>query len=204
MPYGPESEQFEELLRRRGIDPPDTDIDRIILQRYQDVCAVLVLDASSFTVSVRQHGIIHHLARIVALRDLVRPLFKRYHAMCHWPEADNLIAVFNEVDNAVTCALAIQDRVARSAAGTAAALPVGIGIGWGPLLRIAHEDVWGEEMNLAHKLGEDTAEPGDILLTAAAYEQAGDALKGVQTTPGMVRHGAVAIPHYAIRVSPGP
>jgi class 3 adenylate cyclase len=49
-------------------------------------------------------------------------------------------------------------------------LHVSIGIGFGDTLYIGDEDVHGDEMNLACKLGEDIAGPGEILLTKAAYE----------------------------------
>ena len=43
-----------------------------------------------------------------------------------------------------------------------------MGIGFGPTLVIAESDLFGEEMNLACKLGEDIAGPRQILLTPAA------------------------------------
>ena len=41
------------------------------------------------------------------------------------------------------------------------------GLGWGKILRIPGEtvDVFGEEVNFAAKLGEDTAKSGEILIT---------------------------------------
>ena len=45
-----------------------------------------------------------------------------------------------------------------------------IGIGFGEVLDAGHEGCFGNEVNVASKLGEDTAEPGEILLTQSAYE----------------------------------
>ena len=39
------------------------------------------------------------------------------------------------------------------------------------ILNIADQDLYGNEVNLASKLGEDISAMGDILLTAAAHEQ---------------------------------
>lgn len=50
-------------------------------------------------------------------------------------------------------------------------------IGYGSLLVIGGDDVYGDEMNLACKLGEDLAERGEVLLTQAAFE-------GLQEGPG--------------------
>ena len=49
-------------------------------------------------------------------------------------------------------------------------LHASIGIGWGELLMIADDDdFYGNELNLASKLGEDIAEAGETLLTEAAH-----------------------------------
>jgi adenylate cyclase len=46
-----------------------------------------------------------------------------------------------------------------------------IGIGYGEVLMIEDRDVFGNEMNLASKLGEDLARANEILLTESAYKQ---------------------------------
>jgi class 3 adenylate cyclase len=43
------------------------------------------------------------------------------------------------------------------------------GIGWGDVIDL-EADVFGLEVNLASKLGEDLARPGEVLLTAAAAQ----------------------------------
>ena len=53
-------------------------------------------------------------------------------------------------------------------------LYVSIGIGYGRILNIEDHDLFGSEVNLACKLGEDVGKLGDILLTAAAYGQLND------------------------------
>ena len=61
---------------------------------------------------------------------------------------------------------------------------VGIGLGFGPLLMVGDHDAYGNEMNLASKLGEDLAQAGDILLTEAAYQRAG------RKKAALAKHGA--------------
>ena len=46
-----------------------------------------------------------------------------------------------------------------------------IGIGYGEVLLVAAEDLYGNEMNLASKLGEDLARSNEILLTETAFQQ---------------------------------
>ena len=50
-----------------------------------------------------------------------------------------------------------------------------MGVGFGPVLVVDDDTVYGDEMNLACKLGEDLAERGEVLLTPRAREALGDA-----------------------------
>ncbi len=44
-----------------------------------------------------------------------------------------------------------------------------MGIGYGEVLVVDNETPYGDEMNLACKLGEDLARRGEVLLTPSAY-----------------------------------
>ena len=48
-----------------------------------------------------------------------------------------------------------------------------VGIGFGRILRIGDADVYGQEVNAASKLGEDTAKADEILVTASVREAVG-------------------------------
>ncbi|MBI3268169.1 MAG: hypothetical protein HYZ53_04045 [Planctomycetes bacterium] len=45
---------------------------------------------------------------------------------------------------------------------------MGIGLGYGPVIDL-DDDLWGNAVNTASKLGEDTSEPGEILITEEFY-----------------------------------
>ena len=79
-------------------------------------------------------------------------------------EADNLIAVFESSRDAALAAIAIQAAVGASDAG----FTVAIGIDVGELVLVESRDLYGDPVNIACKLGEDLARPGEVLLTAAA------------------------------------
>ena len=86
-------------------------------------------------------------------------------------EADNLFAVFDDAPAALRAAIAMQ-RVCTEAAPRHAEhdrVAVAIGVGFGRILDIDGHDFFGHEVNLASKLGEDTASGGEILLTEAAH-----------------------------------
>jgi len=198
MGRGGESLAFEELLRRRGTSAAgNAEVEREILARYQDDCAVLVLDSSGFTRVTQRHGVIHFLALVVAVRDVVGPVLEEHDALAWWAEADNVYAVFPTARLAVAAALVAQERVgvANASRPRDERLAVCIGVGAGRLLRIGAEDVFGDEMNLAAKLGEDTAGPGEVLVTEAAWERVRDELDGVEAEPCSTRVGGIDLPY---------
>lgn len=201
MRGGPETRELEELLRRRGTSAEgNARVEREIFERFTDECAVLVLDASGFTKLTQQYGIIHFLALVVAMRDLARPCLQQADAIAVWEEADNLFAVFHTADRAVGAALSIQEAVmaANAARPESDQLPVCIGVGFGRMLRIGEEDLFGDQMNLACKLGEDVAGPDEILLTEATWSAVKDRLQGLRAEPRSQRVSGVEIPYWAI------
>ena len=194
--------RFEDLLRKRGVSAlGNPAVEREILERYQDDCAVLILDSSGFTRLTRKFGIIHFLSLFVSLRDVVEPLFKPHHAIGYWAEADNIFAMFPSAKFALECAFAVNEAV-RAANETRQAddrLDVCIGIGSGKLLRVGAANIYGDEMNLASKLGEDIAGPGEILLSDRAYEEVKDLLAERNPEACATRISGLEIKYYKVR-----
>lgn len=107
------------------------------------------------------------------MRQIVEPILKTYSNRNFKFEADNVYAIFDHPDDAVRAALDTHEAVHQSKLMLTENEPfrVCIGIGYGNLLYSETlGGYFGEEMNLASKLGEDTAEGGETLLTWAAYE----------------------------------
>jgi len=173
---------FEALaaLLAEDIDPSERAAD--LWERYGQERAVMVLDSSGFSRVSEQHGIIHFLSRLVLMRNLVAPVLRDngYHEF-HF-QADNIFATFNTPDEAIRAAVEAHRTVHRNNLMLTDEEPfrVCIGIGYGRLLYSETlEGYFGEEMNLASKLGEDVAEGGETLITANAYAAASpDVLKG--------------------------
>ncbi len=88
-------------------------------------------------------------------------------------EADNLFAVFQTVTDAIDGAVDILKAFAAVNTGLPDEqdLYAGIGIGYGKTLLVGEDDLYGSEMNLACKLGEDLARRGEVLLTTSAFSQ---------------------------------
>jgi adenylate cyclase len=141
-----------------------------IERRFRKPQAIVVMDSTGFSRSVREGGIIHYLALLKRLESRLRPVIERTGGRELRTEADNIFAVFPDVASALDGALACLAEVHR----VNEALPdnedvyVSMGIGYGEVLLIDPDDLFGDEMNLACKLGEDIAQRDEILLTPAA------------------------------------
>ncbi len=166
----PSCHDFHKILAERIEHPERSDeIDRRIKRRFEKIRTIFVLDMSGFSRTVQRYGLIHYLAMIHKMQRVTRPIVERNKGVVVKYEADNCFAVFPNPDLAVSAALEIQHdlEVANLLTDDESDVHVAIGIGHGPVLLFC-DDLFGNEMNLASKLGEDTAERGEILLTEAA------------------------------------
>lgn len=148
-------------------------IEQLILDTFQRRKAVLALDMSGFTLTVRRDGILAYLRQIRRMQQITAPIVLAYHGAIVKNEADNLLAVFDDAEQAVRAALAMQQSAAEASDGNAAAIAFSIGIDHGDVLLIDHVDCFGDAVNLAYKLGEDIARPGEVLVTQALRDQLG-------------------------------
>ena len=166
-------ERLYKFLRERNEQPERCrEIDACIREVFAETVAVLVMDMSGFSRQTVRHGIIHFLAKIQRMHAIAIPLVEQRGGQIVKLEADNIYAVFGAVADAVEAAVDIQKGM--DAANTL--LPDELdmhgeyGIGYGETLVIENEDIFGSEVNLASKLGEDLADRGEILLTESAFQ----------------------------------
>lgn len=162
---------MQRLLRKYNEQPEQREaVTAEIEQRFRRSVAILVLDSSGFTRTVRRRGIIHFLALLERLERTVRPVVTAHRGRILRAEADNIFALFDAADDAVAAAAAIMRtmRAVNEALAEADELYVAIGVGFGPVLLVGDGDVYGDEMNLTCKLGEDLAQREEVLLTAQA------------------------------------
>ena len=146
-----------------------------IEQRFRRPVAILAVDACSFSRNVQAMGIVHSLAHLERLKQIVDPVIEQAGGSLLRTEADNIFALFPEPAAAVRCAEAILAALGRANAALPSddAMHVSIGVGYGEALVIGTVDVYGSEMNLACKLGEDYAQRDEVLITPAAYAALG-------------------------------
>ena len=138
-------------------------IEAEIWSRFGVDRAILALDMSEFSLSVRRSGILPYVALIRRMQSLTAPIVARHRGEVVKYAADNLIATFDEVADALRTAIAINGEIASGDAG----FRVSIGIDYGRFILVPG-DCYGDAVNVACKLGEDVADSGEVLLTEAA------------------------------------
>src|SRR3984957_14605375 len=119
------------------------------------------------------------LAHVRALRsDLTDPAIAAHHGRIVKLTGDGLIAEFRSVVDAVRCAIEIQIAMVERNSGVPAErrIEFRIGIHLGDVVEEADGDLMGDGVNIAARL-EGIAEPGEIVLSNAAYEHVRDRLK---------------------------
>lgn len=147
-------------------------VEEAIWKTYGVEKAILALDMSHFSLSVRRSGILPYLGLIRRMHRTTEPIVRECRGEVVKYVADNLLAVFAELSDAVSAAVKINQALIRAPVppGTES-LSVAIGIDHGRFLLVPGKDCYGDPVNVAYKLGEDLARPGEVLITAAARER---------------------------------
>lgn len=151
---------------------PGADVARIderIWDLFGEEWTVMFTDLSGFSRNVAKFGIIHFLQVIFEQKRLLLPIAARNDGILIKVEADSFLIIFKRPASALRCAVEMQLACQDYNRGRVAEEQVllCVGIGFGKLLRIGDTDVYGQEVNAASKLGEDTAKANEILVTAA-------------------------------------
>ena len=164
---------LRQLLSERNQFPERVDeIDDKIRAVFERRVAVLVLDMVGFSRLSQKHGIIFYLSMIAQMDSAARPAVEGNGGRVIKQEADNLFAIFEDSTDALEASL----DIFRGFEAINGVVPDdrdifgSVGIGYGPTLVVGEEDLFGCEVNLASKLGEDIAGASEILLTRSAFE----------------------------------
>jgi class 3 adenylate cyclase len=171
------SARLWKLIEERTRATADTAaIDRRIWDLFGEEWAIMFTDLVGFSRQVARFGILHFLQIIFEQRRIMLPIVERFDGILVKSEGDSFLILFKNPATAIACAVAMQQTcVGLNARRTPEEQVIlCVGIGHGRVLKIGDDDVFGHEVNLASKLGEDTAEGNEILVTTAAHAAAGD------------------------------
>ena len=187
-------ERLDALLDRMLADPAARQSATEEIERdFAELRAVLVLDMTGFSRTTRRSGIVAFLLMIHQMKSLACPAIEANGGLLVKAEADNLYCLFESVADAVAAARGIKAALENANLSLAAErhLYASVGIGYGRILNVDEEDMFGDEVNFASKLGEDIAGEGEILLTPAAAAEARRA--GIATAPAEVTLAGVPL-----------
>jgi len=169
-------ERLTKMLADRAQDGADrAAVDRKIWDTFGETWTVMFTDLSGFSRNVANFGIIHFVQVIVESEKLYAPILHEHNAFIIKREGDSLMILFHNPKNALDAAIAMQQA---SQAYSLSKPPedkvtLCLGLSHGRILRLGSNEVFGNAVNSASKLGEDTAGPHEILVTndfVEAYE----------------------------------
>lgn len=111
------------------------------------------------------------IRRLQQLREIVESIVARHDGRSFGAAGDSLMTEFPSSVEAVRCALEIQEEIAARNADAPAerAMFFRIGINIGDVL-VEDDSLYGDGVNVAARL-QEIADPGGIVLSAAAYDQ---------------------------------
>jgi class 3 adenylate cyclase len=129
---------------------------------------------------------------------IARPCVENQRGLVIKAEADNLVCLFDTVEEAVRAAQEINRNLesVNKLLAEDRRLYVSIGIGFGRIINVEDDDLFGDEVNLSSKLGEDIAGRGDVLLTNAAFAQLQDA--DIKTREEMISVSGLTLTYYSV------
>jgi class 3 adenylate cyclase len=171
------------------------------LPRLTKRLAVVYTDTADFTVRTARDGILHFLMVFNRLVRRARPLVRRLGGEIVKVEADSLLVRFRDADAACRGVDALERLLAELNRGRSEdeRLRFSYGIGFGDFLETDH-DLFGLEMNLASKLGEDLARPGEALLTPSAVAAVGPRLRRRLVAHPPMKLGRTTVPTRRLRL----
>jgi len=167
-------DRLEKLIHDRLKDGADKEtIDKRIWDLFGEEWCVMATDLSGFSRHVAKFGIIHFLQTIYESERLLIPIIEDFDGILLKVEGDSFLVIFRNVSKAVEAAMEMQKVLKKYNSGKIDEEKVllCVGLGYGKMLRIGDEDVFGAEVNAASKLGEDTARAAEILATGAVVEK---------------------------------
>lgn len=173
------NEPLERLLSERLRDGADKDaIDARIWRMFGEEWCIMATDLAGFSRGVARFGIIHFLQTIYESERILLPVVERNRGILLKVEGDSFLVIFREVPDALRAAVEMQQATRRynETRDPEEQVLLGVGLGFGRVLRIGESEVFGNEVNSACILGESYAKPYEVLVTQAVRERAGEEL----------------------------
>ncbi len=174
---GASEDRLENLVLERLKPGADKEkIDLRIWDLFGEVWCIMFTDLSGFSRGVEKFGIIHFIQTIHESERILVPIIEDHDGILLKSEGDSFLVIFRNVAKGIQAAIRMQkelveynkDKIPEEK------ILLCVGLGYGKVLKIGDVDVFGSEVNTASKLGEDTADAGEILITQSVFDNAQD------------------------------
>lgn len=170
-------QRLESLIEERlkpGADKAK--IDARIWDIFGENWSILFTDLAGFSRYAAEFGIIHFLQNIFESQRIFEPCIDEHDGVLFKVEGDSMLILFRKPKKAVECAISMQiaAREYNKDKADEEKILLCAGIGYGRILTIGNEDVFGQEVNAACKLGEDVAKAWEILVTDSVVQEVKD------------------------------
>jgi adenylate cyclase len=189
---GPRTRRLVSFLHQRArLKPARRDAHDVATQKSLfRPRAVVFTDTADFTTRTARDGILHFLMIFNRVVEAAKRPLRETRGRIVKVEGDSLLLDFPGPDDACRGVIALERLLRSTNAGHPPneRLQFSYGIGFGEILDLEH-DLFGLEVNLASKIGEDMARPGEALLTPAAAEAIGPVMRRRLLSYTTVRFG---------------
>jgi adenylate cyclase len=170
-PSGPRTRRVESYLRKRARTTPK-DRAQLDCRSWPTLTrkrAIVFTDTADFTTRTLRDGILHFLMSFDHAVAVLRPVVRKHGGAVVKVEGDSLLLTFEDARAACAAVVALDTTLRRfnRSRPDDEGFRFSYGIGYGDVIEL-ERDVFGLEVNVASKLGEDLAKPGEALLTPAA------------------------------------
>jgi class 3 adenylate cyclase len=194
---GPRTRRLTAFLRRRLATHAESrpELDCKTFPKLFRKRAVVFTDTADFTLRTARDGILHFLMVFDAVAEIAAKVIDKTGGEMVKVEGDSLLIRYDDVNAACRGVLALDESIVAYNRTRAENEQVhfSYGVGYGDVLD-TDEDMFGLEVNLASKIGEDLAEPGEALLTPCAAAALEPALLKRVVPYRVVTFGRQAIP----------
>jgi class 3 adenylate cyclase len=170
-------QRLESLLQERlqpGVNKAE--IDQRVWDLFGESWAVMFTDLAGFSRSVAEFGIIHFLQIIYESERIFSPCIDQHDGILLKTEGDSMLILFRQPQKALECAISMQktSKIYNQEREPTEQILLCVGIGYGQVLAIGDQDIFGIEVNTASKLGEDIAKAWEILITDSVAQAVKD------------------------------
>ena len=156
------SEFLEKYIQAK--DSEKKNIEKEIWELYGTKGAIAIWDMSDFTRITQERGIVYFLSLIEKMKINCQAIIEKHNGVSIRILADDIFAKFDTMNDAINCAIDI-----RKWCDDQKDIEMSCGISYGEFLEVRDDEnnlvnVFGDPVNKAFRLGEDTADNGEILI----------------------------------------